>query len=71
MADTLLTLAGVMRMVGMKKTATYARIAAGTFPAPIKDGGASRWVEAEVQAWIEARKAERSGDRNGDRRLVA
>lgn len=37
----------------------YRRIAAGTFPAPIKLGAKSvAWIESEVLAWCEARIAE-------------
>lgn len=71
MADVLIRLAEVMRRTGLKKTAIYARIAAKTFPAPVRDGGASLWVEAEVQAHIDALKAARNGDGDGDRRMVA
>ncbi|HEY5850417.1 MAG TPA: AlpA family transcriptional regulator [Lysobacter sp.] len=48
----LLRLPEVISRVGLKKTAIYARIAAGTFPRPVTDGGVSRWVEAEIDAWI-------------------
>lgn len=71
MADVLLSLPTVRRMVGLGKSAIYDGIAAGSFPAPVKIGVASRWVEAEVQAWIDARKAERNGDRNVDEMRAA
>jgi prophage regulatory protein len=71
MSDSLLRLAEVSRRVGLKKTALYAAIDRGDFPAPVKIGPSSRWVEAEVQAWIDQLKAARDGDGNGDRRLVA
>lgn len=68
-AERLLPRAEVERMVGFKRSAIYARIAAGTFPKPLRDPetGAVRWLESEVAAWIEAnhlaevkRQAERS-----------
>jgi len=71
MTDTLLRLPAVMARVGLKKTAIYARIAAKTFPAPITDGGVSRWLESEIDAYIAALKAQRDGDRNGDRPQAA
>lgn len=41
----------------------YRRIAAGTFPAPIKLGPKSvAWIESEVLAWCEARIAESRGE---------
>jgi len=69
--DVLLRLGEVERRVSLRKTAIYAAIAAGTFPAPTKFGTASRWVEAEIQQWIDDLKAERDGDRNGDRQKAA
>lgn len=55
MAEMLLTRAEVERRTGFRKSAIYARIAAGTFPAPKPDpdGGASvRWLASEVDAWV-------------------
>ena len=50
----------VCARVGLGKTALYEQIAEGSFPAPIKIGPrASAWVDAEVDAWLEARIAER------------
>lgn len=41
----------------------YRRIAAGTFPAPIKLGAKSvAWIESEVLAWCEDRIAESRGE---------
>ncbi|MCY1294561.1 Prophage CP4-57 regulatory protein (AlpA) [compost metagenome] len=40
----------------------YRRIHAGTFPAQVKlSEGHAVWIEAEVDAWIEARIAEARG----------
>ena len=51
----------VERRVGLHKSAIYQRIAAGTFPAPLKIGPrASGWLESEIDAWIEGRLAERA-----------
>jgi prophage regulatory protein len=54
-AESLLTRAEVERRTGFKRTAIYARIAAGTFPPARKDPvtGSVRWLESEVQAWID------------------
>ena len=56
MSETLLTRAEVERRTGFKRTAIYARIAAGTFPAGLRDPetGSVRWLESEVSAWIAA-----------------
>ncbi|MFC4727973.1 helix-turn-helix transcriptional regulator [Coralloluteibacterium thermophilus] len=48
-----------MERVGLKRTAIYGAIAAGTFPKPVKVGAKSLWVDTEVEAWITRRIAER------------
>ena len=37
----------------MGKTTIYQMVARGSFPAPVKIGCTSRWLESEVDAWIE------------------
>lgn len=59
MSWVLLTLAKVKSKTGMGRTYIYTEAAAGRFPKPVKVGIASRWVEAEVDAWVEARIRER------------
>lgn len=44
----------VAERVGLGRTAIYARIKKGKFPAPVKLGHASGWYESEVQAWIQS-----------------
>lgn len=51
-SDRLLTFDQLSAKVGMKRTAIYAAIGARSFPAPVKIGKLSRWIEAEVDAWI-------------------
>lgn len=59
-STTLLRLPEVENATGKKRSAIYAEISAGTFPAPVKIGArASAWVAAEVQSWIASRIAER------------
>ena len=52
-SERLLTRAEVERLVGLKRSALYDRIGAGTFPAPLRDPdtGSVRWLETEVIAW--------------------
>lgn len=58
----MLRLAEVCETVGLKHAAIYAKIKAKAFPAPVKIGYASRWIESEVQAWIDGHvAATRSG----------
>lgn len=51
----ILRLKQVATMVGLAKTSIYRKIQEGTFPSPIKLGGAraSGWLSTEVAAWIE------------------
>ncbi|CAN7394553.1 AlpA family phage regulatory protein [Pseudoxanthomonas sp. LjRoot143] len=59
-SDRLLDFDQLSDKVGMKRTAIYAAISAGTFPAPVKIGKLSRWVETEVDAWIDGLKRQRA-----------
>ena len=49
-----LRLPEVEKMVALKKAAIYKRVQAQTFPQPIRDGGASRWREVDVLAYMQA-----------------
>ena len=54
----------VRERTGLGKSEIYRRCAAGTFPKPLKlsdraTGRASSWVGREIDAWINARIAER------------
>lgn len=42
---------------GLSRSTIYARIAEGSFPRPIDLGGgrAVGWLEAEINAWLQAR----------------
>lgn len=51
--EHLLRLRQVEARVGLKKTAIYQRISAGTFPAPVKlSPKAARWSSSEIEAWL-------------------
>jgi prophage regulatory protein len=58
-APALLRLPEVMARAKLSRSELYRRIAAGRFPAPVKLGVGSRWVESEVTHWIVERVAER------------
>jgi prophage regulatory protein len=50
----------VTAKTGKSRSAIYAAIAAGTFPAPVETGPNSvAWVEKEIDAWIGERIAAR------------
>ena len=44
---------------GISRSHAYELMAAGKFPRPVKVGRASRFVAAEVDAWIQARMDDR------------
>lgn len=50
--DTRIRLDEVERQVGLKKSAIYKRIDRGEFPAPVRDGGASRWLQSHISAYV-------------------
>lgn len=47
----------VENRTGLSRSTIYARIAEGSFPRPIDLGGgrAVGWIEAEIDAWLQAR----------------
>lgn len=55
----LIDLREVTRLTGLGRTAIYERMARHDFPKAVKLGTSSRWVDAEVQAWIDRQIAER------------
>ena len=64
LAYTLLRLPQVKARAALSRSEIYRRIAAGTFPAPVKLGiSASAWVESEVDAWVAERIADRDAGR--------
>ncbi|MDU7586551.1 MAG: AlpA family phage regulatory protein [Acidovorax sp.] len=46
--------------VGFGRSRIYQLIAAGEFPKPIKIGKSSRWVKAEIDAWIGRQSQQRT-----------
>ena len=56
----ILRLPEVKARTGLGHSSIYERIGAGTFPRQVKLGDrAVGWIETEIQAWQEARIAER------------
>ena len=59
MANQLLRLPGVMNTTGLNESAIYRKVAAGTFPKPIKLSERSTgWIASEVNQWVDDRIAE-------------
>ena len=55
-APTILRRKQVEARTGLARSTIYQYVKAGTFPAPISLGVKSvGWIEAEVNAWLEAR----------------
>lgn len=50
--ESLLPLPAGKARVGMGKTKIYEQIKIGAFPACIKNGRTSVWVESEIDAWV-------------------
>ncbi|HEL3784033.1 TPA: AlpA family transcriptional regulator [Stenotrophomonas maltophilia] len=55
----LLRRAEVLARVGMAKSTLYLRISAGKFPKPVHLGSSVRWVESEIDSWIQAQMEQR------------
>lgn len=66
MAERLLRLPAVKDRTGCSGTDIYKGMATGAFPKSVAIGKRSRaWVEAEIDAWIKARVADRDEGRVG------
>ncbi len=51
----------VQLRTGLSRSTIYLMMAKGSFPRPIPLGArAVGWVETEIDAWLESRKAQRS-----------
>lgn len=54
--EKFLRLPAVLDRTGYSKSRTYALVAAGQFPKPVRIGErASAWIESEIDAWIASR----------------
>jgi prophage regulatory protein len=50
----LLDINEVMARTKKRRTKIYADIRTGNFPKPIKDGASSRWVDTEVDQYLQS-----------------
>ena len=58
--DNVLRRDAVQSLTGLGRSTIYAKMTDGNFPKPIKLGPRSvGWLQSEIVAWMEARKAER------------
>ncbi|KJI66346.1 AlpA family transcriptional regulator [Raoultella ornithinolytica] len=53
--DQLVTMAFITRRTGLTDKWFYKLIKDGEFPKPIKLGRSSRWLQSEVEAWLQQR----------------
>lgn len=67
--NRLLKLPDVETAVSLKKSKIYALISEGSFPAPVKVGRSSSWLQTEVENWIEQRANQRTIATVGIRQL--
>ncbi|UGS41900.1 hypothetical protein G163CM_26170 [Pseudocitrobacter corydidari] len=51
----------ITRLTGLTDKWFYKLIQDGAFPKPIKLGRSSRWLQSEVEAWLQLRIAESRG----------
>ena len=57
---TILKRPAVQTRTGLSRSTIYLMMAQGAFPKPIPLGArAVGWVESEIDAWLESRKAQR------------
>lgn len=69
--ERIIRLPEVLGMVGMKKTAVYDKIKDGSFPAPLKLGRMSGWLESDIQQWIGSQVSRCRDAANQDRQPQA
>ena len=57
MPKRFINLSAVEDKTALKKSSIYAKAKAGDFPAPIKLGVKTVWIESEIDAWLDAQIA--------------
>jgi predicted DNA-binding transcriptional regulator AlpA len=58
LSDKFVDMAFITRLTGLTDKWFYKLISLGEFPKPIKLGRSSRWLESEVEAWLQQRIAQ-------------
>ncbi|MBJ9836920.1 helix-turn-helix domain-containing protein [Citrobacter freundii] len=53
--DQFVDMAFITRLLGVSDKWIYRLIKYGIFPKPIKLGRSSRWLQSEVEVWLQAR----------------
>lgn len=57
MSKRFINLSAVEDKTALKKSSIYAKVKTGDFPAPIKMGVRTVWVESEIDTWLDAQVA--------------
>ncbi|OKP21428.1 helix-turn-helix transcriptional regulator [Serratia fonticola] len=53
--DQFIDMAFITQLVGMSDKFLYKLIKDGSFPKPIKLGRSSRWLQSEIESWLQER----------------
>ncbi|EIQ7158229.1 AlpA family phage regulatory protein [Citrobacter freundii] len=61
LSEKLVDMAFITQLTGLTDKWFYKLIKDGIFPKPIKLGRSSRWLQSEVEAWLQQRIAESRG----------
>ena len=59
------TMPTLSKRIGMSRSNIYQQIQAGKFPPPLKLGRSSRWLGAEIEAWVKTQAEARSLKKSG------
>lgn len=59
LTPSLITLEEVIKRTSLQRTTIYELMKRGLFPAQVKIGKASRWVDDEISGWIEQLRSNR------------
>lgn len=57
MSKRFINLTAVEDKTALKKSSIYAKVKTGDFPAPIKMGVRTVWIESEIDTWLDAQVA--------------
>lgn len=62
LSDKFIDMAFITQLTGLTDKYFYKIIKDGRFPKPIKLGRSSRWLQSEVEAWLQQRIDNSRGD---------
>ena len=62
-SDSLFSIRDLRKKLRLSPARIYDLVARGEFPKQIKIGRSALWVESEIRAWMNAKKAERAAER--------